>query len=155
LRVANEPRHAIPDQRSRPKIPRRLQQPSAVWKIKNYGLTPAYNPEICAQLVIVDGVSLSNARANVFSFCNRNSTYRAGPTIWPAEERTQGGGVTPDEVVAMAQGKSVYFLGRILYKDAWQKQRHTFVCRLVSLAKGQLNFLGCSFDDVHDDLAKR
>jgi hypothetical protein len=55
----------------------------------------------------------------------------------------------------MAQGKSVYFLGRILYKDAWQKQRHTFVCRLVSLAKGQLNFLGCSFDDVHDDLAKR
>lgn len=131
-----------------PTLPEDIQD-GITFELKNFGLTPALKPWMCADVKAVSyGEPITKEEANaLFSECDRPSGMRQlKPTVWPTEGRPWSARLrSPSDIVAVRNKKaSVFFFGRVNYQDVFGYSRNTYFCfQYAHAPTGEDGFLGC------------
>lgn len=139
------------------------QKTCVIFKIKNYGLTPAVRPRHCLGFFYGPPGFVPDLRAQNKAFSGCANTPAAN--TFPQDDPTVTSGEVPApidpntglDLVSELENKSMvlYFLSKTTYYDVFGDVHHTYIYRQMVPAKGEnikgITFMRCNSDNAYQD----
>jgi hypothetical protein len=147
------------DNPNRPASKKMLPENQVTFFLKNFGITPAYHPTICAGIAPVPlGANLTREYVEgEFAKCNAIVNPVIMPTIWPGESRPYAFPFFKTEIDALIgtrqRHNDAFFYARVSYTDIFREPHNSYFCfQYVYQADPFMDVLiGCGSTYVTDD----